>query len=167
MKRALLIAALAAAPLAPATAHVTVEPAAAAPNATIRVTYRVPHGCGTAGTTRLRVVLPEGVTAARPMPKPGWTLTLVPRPDAPPPTGHGAAVELAEVIWEGGLLPNAHYDEFVLRFRTPNTPGESLWLPVIQGCEGGLETAWTQVPGPGQRITELPTPAAQLRLNPR
>lgn len=167
MKRALLIAALAAAPLAPAAAHVSVEPAAAAPNAVIRVTYRVPHGCGDAGTTRLRVIFPEGVTGARPMPKAGWTLTLVPRVDAPPPSGHGAVAELSEVIWEGGLLPNAQYDEFVVRFRTPNTPGETLWLPVVQGCERGLETAWTQVPAAGQRITDLPTPAAQIRLNPR
>ncbi len=75
--------------------------------------------------------------------------------------------ELREIVWEGGPLPNEHYDEFVIRFRTPNTPGLTLWIPVVQGCEGGNETAWTQVPEPGRRVSDYPTPAPALRILPR
>jgi uncharacterized protein YcnI len=162
MKPVLLAAAAAAAlalvPAAPAVAHVTLETPQAAPDTWYRAVFRVPHGCDGAATIRLTVRLPESITRARPMPKPGWTLTLAPREGAPPPTGHGAAPEIAAVTWEGGRLLDAHYDEFVIRFRTPATPGE-VWIPVRQDCEGGRSIEWAQTPGPGERA---PTPAPRL-----
>ncbi|MCX7684043.1 MAG: YcnI family protein [Acetobacteraceae bacterium] len=158
-------AALAILPAPRAAAHITLETAQAAPNTWLRAVFRVPHGCGDAATTGIVVRLPAGISGARPMPKPGWTLAIAPRdPNAPPPAGHGEIAEAGEIAWRGGHLPNAHYDEFVIRFRTPNTPGETVWIPVIQECEGGLRTEWTQVPAPGQRITDLPTPAPSLRI---
>jgi uncharacterized protein YcnI len=57
----------------PAAAHVAMEPPEAAPHADVRAALHLPHGCGDAATTRITVRLPEGVTAARPMPKPGET----------------------------------------------------------------------------------------------
>ncbi|WP_337875402.1 YcnI family protein [Elioraea sp.] len=167
MHRTLLAACAAALLGATASAHVTLETQEAAPDSLYRAVFRVPHGCGEAATIRLAVTLPEGVRGARPMPKPGWRLTLVPREDRPTPQGHGAARELHQIVWEGGPLPSEHYDEFVIRFRTPNTPGQTLWIPVVQGCEGGRETAWTQVPEPGRRASDYPTPAPALRILPR
>ncbi len=109
----------------------------APPHAWYRAVFRVPHGCEGAATIRLIVRLPEGITGARPMPKPGWSLTLTPRdPNAPPPTGHGATPEIGVITWEGGPLPNAYYDEFVIRFRTPNTPGQTIWIPGAAGMRG-------------------------------
>ncbi|MBR0678713.1 YcnI family protein [Roseomonas alkaliterrae] len=142
-------------------------PPQAAPNAITRATLRVPHGCGDAATIRIQVRIPEGVTAARPMPKPGWTLVLTPREGAPAPAGHGAVPELAAITWEGGRLPNEHYDEFVLRFRTPDRANETLWFAVRQDCEGGRSVDWAQVPAEGRRLSDYPTPAASLRLVPR
>ena len=161
----LALAALA--PAMPAAAHITLDPAQAAPNAITRATLRVPHGCGDAATIRIQVRIPEGVTAARPMPKPGWTLVLTPREGAPAPAGHGAVPELAAITWEGGRLPNEHYDEFVLRFRTPDRANETLWFAVRQDCEGGRSVDWAQVPAEGRRLSDYPTPAASLRLVPR
>ncbi|MEO3474677.1 YcnI family protein [Roseomonas sp. CAU 1739] len=151
----------------PAFAHVTLDPAQAAPLAYVRATLRVPHGCGDAATTRITVTLPEGVTATHPMPKPGWTLVLTPRPGAAAPAGHGAVPDLATVTWEGGRLPNEHYDEFVLRIRMPDSAGETIWFPVRQDCEGGRVTDWSQVPAAGTRLSDYPTPAAAIRLAPR
>jgi uncharacterized protein YcnI len=167
MSRIPLAAALCAALAAPAAAHVSIDPPQAAPHAYVRAALRVPHGCGAAATTRLTVRLPDGVTAARPMPKPGWTLVITPRGDEPGLGAHGAAPEVATVAWEGGRLPNEHYDEFVLRFRVPNEPGASLWFAVRQECEGGAVTDWAEIPAEGRRISDYPHPAALMRLAPR
>jgi uncharacterized protein YcnI len=162
---AVLAAATAVFPVAPARAHITLETPQAAPNSWYRAVFRVPHGCGEAATTGIVIRLPEGFTAARPMPKPGWTLTITPRdPNAPPPSGHGAVVEAGEIAWRGGNLPNAHYDEFILRVRTPNAPETTQWIPVIQECEGGRRTEWTQIPEAGRRVSDYPTPAPSLRI---
>lgn len=152
---------------APAAAHVTLEVQQAPANAIYRATFRVPHGCDGAATTRVTVRLPEGVTDARPMPKPGWRLVTTPRQDAPAPAGHGAAPQLAEVSWEGGRLEDAHYDEFVIRLRLPDRPGELFYIPVVQDCEGGKIAAWVEIPEPGRRVTDYRMPAPALRLLPR
>lgn len=149
----------------PAAAHVTLEVQQAPANAFYRAVFRVPHGCGEAATTRLTVRLPEGFTQARPMPKPGWTLRVTYRGEAPP--GHGTIADASEIAWEGGPLPNAHYDEFVIRMRLPDRPGELLYIPVIQDCEGGASTAWDQIPEAGRRPSEYPRIAPAIRLLPR
>jgi uncharacterized protein YcnI len=60
-------------------AHVTLEQGTFLAGSTYHATFRVPHGCeGHTAMTRLTVRLPEGVTGARPMPKAGWTLRIVP-----------------------------------------------------------------------------------------
>jgi uncharacterized protein YcnI len=99
------------------------------------------------------------------MPKPGWTLRTVARGEAG--SGHGATAPLSEIIWEGGRLENAHYDEFVIRMRLPNTPGELLYIPVVQDCPDGKQAAWTEIPEAGRRITDYRMPAPAVRLLPR
>jgi uncharacterized protein YcnI len=149
----------------PAAAHVTLEVQQAPANSTYRAVFRIPHGCDGAAMTRFTVRLPEAVTEARPMPKAGWTLRTTPRGDAP--AGHGTAAPLAEIAWEGGPLPDAHYDEFIIRLRLPDRPGELLYIPVVQDCEGGRTAAWVEIPEPGMRVTQYRYPAPALRLTPR
>jgi uncharacterized protein YcnI len=151
----------------PAAAHVTLEVPQAQASSTYRAVFRVPHGCEGAATTRFVVRLPEGVTDARPMPKAGWTLVTTPREGAAAPQGHGAVPELAEIAWEGGRLEDSHYDEFIIRLRLPNRPGELLYIPVVQQCEHGRVSAWVEVPEPGRRITDYRYPAPAIRLLPR
>jgi uncharacterized protein YcnI len=164
---AVLAALLAVTASSVAEAHVTLEQGTAPAGSTYRATFRVPHGCeGHTATTRITARLPEGVTGARPMPKAGWTLRVVPRGE-PRQAGHGAAqVEAAEVIWEGGPLEDAHYDEFVIRLRLPDEPG-LLYIPVVQDCVGGVRSAWEQIPEPGQRASGYPFIAPAVRLTPR
>jgi uncharacterized protein YcnI len=74
---------------------------------------------------------------------------------------------LGEIAWDGGRLEDAHYDEFIIRFRLPDRPGELLHIPVTQHCEGGRTAAWTQIPEPGRRVSDYRYPAPALRLLPR
>ena len=154
---------------APAAAHVTIDPPQAVAGSYLRAAFRVPHGCGSAATQRVVITLPEGVLMARPMPKPGWTLRVTEAPLATPiDNGHGGQVtkRVAEIAWEGGNLPDAWYDEFVVMLRLPATANETLWMPAVQHCEGGATAAWTQIPEAGRRVSDYRYPAPALRLLP-
>jgi uncharacterized protein YcnI len=151
----------------PALAHVTLEAQQALAFSTYKGVFRVPHGCEGAATVRITVNLPEGVTQAQPMPKPGWRLTTQRREGGPQPAGHGTLPEVASVTWDGGPLDSTHYDEFVVRFRTPDRPGELIYIPVTQGCEGGRSTEWTEIPAQGRRPSDYPHIAPALRILPR
>jgi periplasmic copper chaperone A len=124
----------------PAAAHITLDPAAAPAGSYVRAALRVPHGCAGAATTRVAVEIPEGIFTAKPMPRPGWRLTIEHRrlPAAQRnPHGREGEEEVARITWEGGPLPDEQYEEFVLLLQAPNQPGGSLVLPVTQSCEGG------------------------------
>jgi uncharacterized protein YcnI len=151
--------------LAPALAHVSLETGQAPANSTYRAVFRVPHGCGDAATARITVRLPDGVAQARPMPKAGWSLRVTYRGEPAP--GHGNIADASVVVWEGGRLPNEHYDEFVIRLRLPDTPGQLLYIPVLQECEGGDSVDWAQIPEAGRRASEYPRLAPAVRLLPR
>ena len=61
-------------------------------------------------------------------------------------------------------LPNAHYDEFALVGQLPEQDGAMYW-PVSQVCEEGRND-WTEVPKPGQKLSDLKSPAALLDILP-
>jgi len=139
MMKALWIAALLAAPLA--HAHITVAPASAPAGAHQTLVFKVGHGCDGSATTGITVQLPDGVTA-KPMPKPGWTITIAAR----------------EITWRGGPLPDAYYDEFTLQAKLPDAPGRYAFK-VGQQCEKG-RTDWADV-DPASK-----TPAPVLEVTP-
>jgi len=60
-----------------ASAHVTLETREAPVGAPYKAVLRVPHGCEGAATIALRVRVPEGMIAVKPMPKPGWKIETV------------------------------------------------------------------------------------------
>ena len=133
----------------PALSHVSVAPKEAHVGAAYRAVLRVPHGCKGSPTTGIRVRIPEGVVGVKPQPKPGWTLETVKGDYARSYTRHGAEVTsgVKEIAWKGGPLPDEHYDEFVfVTYLTDSlTAGRSLYFPVVQECEGGVER-WIDVP---------------------
>ena len=57
-------------------AHVTLEHAQAPVGAPYKAVLRVPHGCEGAATVALRIRVPEGMIAVKPMPKPNGKLKL-------------------------------------------------------------------------------------------
>jgi uncharacterized protein YcnI len=164
------LGALCALPAAPALAHVTLDPPAAPAGSYVRAALRVPHGCAGAATTGISVELPEGVYSAKPMPKPGWRLAIERRrlPQAVrSPHGRDLEEEISRISWEGGPLPDEHYEEFILMLQVPNEPGGTLVLPVLQSCEGGRSDHWAERPAAGQSAHDLARPAPALRLTPR
>lgn len=156
--------ALAFAALSPAAfAHVTLEQKQAEPGSTYRAVMRVPHGCGDQATTTLRVQIPEGFYNVKPMPKPGWTLETVSGPYARPYENHGTQLTegVQEIIWSGGELPDAFYDEFVFRgsFAADLPAGSTVWFPTVQECAAG-EEAWIDTSGDPDAA--MPAPAVTL-----
>jgi uncharacterized protein YcnI len=57
-------------------AHVYLETAEAPANGSYKAVLRVPHASDGKPTIGLRVQIPEGVIAVKPMPKPGWQLAV-------------------------------------------------------------------------------------------
>jgi uncharacterized protein YcnI len=151
----------------PAVAHVTLEQGQAAAGASYKAVLRVPHGCDGSPTIAIRVRIPEGVIDVKPMPKPGWTLTLVNGKYAKSHRLYRADVSegVTEIDWTGGRLPDAYYDEFVFQsfLATDLQPGGALYFPVVQECEKGVHH-WIEIPAAG---TDYPEPAPGLKLVPR
>lgn len=151
---------------ATACAHITLASPQAEAGSYYTAVLRVGHGCDGAAITEIIVTLPPGVQGAKPMPKPGWRIDIERAPLAVPVTSHGRTVteDVSRVRWTGGPLPDAYYDEFVLRVRLPDTPGRLYW-PVTQVCEQG-RIDWVEVPDAAAGAVQLTYPAPMLELRP-
>lgn len=155
-----------------AFAHVVLEQQTATTGESYRAVFRVGHGCDGLPTTGIAVQIPDGVQGAKPMPKPGWTLTVRKEKLAKPYTSHGKQIteDVVEVVWTASspehALPESFYDEFVLRAGLPASAGP-LWFKVIQSCKAGDkagENAWSQIPAEGTSVKGLKSPAALLQV---
>lgn len=147
------------------SAHVVLETRQATIGKSYKAVFQVGHGCAGSPTIKLRVQIPEGVIAAKPMPKPGWSIETVKGAYAESHAHHGMAMSegVREVIWSGGKLPDDYYDEFVVNtFLTDALkPETTLYFPVVQECEQGTN-AWTEIPEAGKAAPK--SPAAGLKL---
>jgi periplasmic copper chaperone A len=147
-----------------ALAHVTFEEPEAPAGGAYKAVLRVGHGCEGAATTAIRVRIPDGVIAAQPMPKPGWTVETTVGAYAEPAELHGETLTegVREISWSGGDLPDGFYDEFTFRARlTPGLAGETIYFPVVQEC-GEAANRWIEIPAEGQDAEELEEPAPAL-----
>ena len=151
-----------------ALAHATFENREVVQNSTVRMVTRIPHGCEGEPTLRVRVAIPEGIIAVKPMPKAGWELEIVRGPYEQSYTLWGSEVSegVKELIWSGELL-DEHYDEFIWRGRfTDALPaGEMLYIPVVQECASAAER-WIEIPAEGQSSRDLPYPAPGVMVVP-
>jgi periplasmic copper chaperone A len=153
-----------------AQAHTVLEYQVATAGQSYKATFKVGHGCGTSPTRQIVVDIPAGVQGAKPMPKPGWRLEVTRDKLAQPYTSHGRTVseDVTRISWTAktadDVLPNGHYDEFVLVGTVPDRAGMLYW-PVQQVCEQGRQD-WTEVPKNGQKLSDLKSPAAALEIMP-
>ena len=154
-----------------ASAHVTLETREAAVGAPYKAVLRVPHGCEGAATIALRVRVPDGMIAVKPMPKPGWKIDTV-SGKYPRAYSHLRNAKLTEGVTEisftGGNLPDAFYDEFVFTgfLAGDLEAGKLLYFPVVQECEKGVHR-WIELPTAGKPASEYPEPAPALKLLPK
>lgn len=159
--------------LSAASAHVTLERQEAPVGSSYKAVLRVPHGCSGSPTTAIRVRVPAGLIAVKPMPKPGWQLDTTSGKYPKPYMLRGAPVTegVTEIFWSGGKLADAHYDEFVFvgTIAEELGGGQVIHFPVVQECEKGVHR-WIDIPagkdadGHGAGSAE---PAAALRLLPK
>jgi uncharacterized protein YcnI len=153
----------------PALAHVTLETQEAPVGSTYKAVLRVPHGCEGAATLKVRVQVPEGVIAVKPMPKAGWTLETVKGTYKQAYDYYGTPMTegVKEISWTGKLL-DEHYDEFVFRaYLTPGLQaGSTLYVPAVQDCEGGKAERWIEIPAAGKGVDDYKFPAPGVKLLP-
>lgn len=166
--RGVLAAATILAAAVPAAAHITFENREVKAGATVKFVLRVPHGCSGSATTAVRVSIPDGLSAVKPQPKPGWALSVLAASDEH--TGstdghesHGDPVK--EIAWTGGNLPDAHYDEFVFRAAVGRDAPAVVYVPIVQECEAGIDR-WIEIPAQGGSSGDLKHPAPSVRVQP-
>lgn len=154
-----------------AQAHTVLEYPVATAGQSYKASFKVSHGCGHSPTRQIVVDIPAGVQGAKPMPKAGWRLEVTRDKLAQPYTSHGRSIteDVTRISWtaktDEDMLPSGHYDEFVLLGTLPAQSGMMYW-PVQQLCEQGRND-WTEIPKPGQKLSDLKSPAAALELMPR
>jgi periplasmic copper chaperone A len=155
-----------------ASAHVTLENRQATIGSGYKAVFAVPHGCAGSATTKIRVQIPEGVIAVKPMPKAGWNVETIKGKYAAEYDYHGAKYSegVREVVWSGGKLPDDYYDEFVISTFLTGVlkPDTVLYFPTVQECEQGV-SRWIDIPegsGPAH-IHEDKWPAPGVKLMPK
>jgi uncharacterized protein YcnI len=147
--------------LGSAQAHVVLQDRSAPAGSYYKAVLSIGHGCAGSPVNVVTVRLPAGFRGAKPMPKPGWTLTI---------TKAALAVsdDVTQVRWAAQSsdvwVQDAWYDEFVLRGQLPDQPGP-LWFKVRQDCEQG-SIDWAEVPHHGTSTQGLTAPAALLEVLP-
>lgn len=149
-----------------AAAHVVLETREAPAGSYYKAVLKVGHGCDGSPTSAIRVRLPDGAVLAKPMPKPGWTLSTKEGPYSQPYDSHGRSITqgVTEIAWTGGSLPDAWYDEFVFQVVLPKRPaGTAIHFPVVQECEKGVHR-WIEIPEAGKSPGDYREPAPVLTL---
>ena len=170
MSKPVLLVAVAMLFASPACAHISLENRQAAIGASYKAVFAVPHGCAGSPTVKIRVQIPEGVIAVKPMPKAGWNVEAISGKYATEYDYHGSKLSegVKEVVWSGGKLPDHHYEEFVVStFLTPGLkPNSTLYFPLVQECEQGV-SRWIDIPKDGEGGHGSKTPAPGVKLMPK
>jgi uncharacterized protein YcnI len=138
----------------PASAHVHVDAAHAAPGSTAVLTFRVPGESENGSlTTQFSVTLPD-VVSARTEVMPGWTARL---------DRDTAAGTVRSVTWTAGPNVGISAEQFALfrvSVKLPDQP--SVALPSTQTYSDGTIVRWDQAPLPGGGEPEHPAPVLTL-----
>ncbi|MDI1340736.1 YcnI family protein [Polaromonas sp.] len=155
---------------APAFSHIVLESRSAPAGSSYKAVFLVGHGCQGSATTGVAVQIPTGFLGAKPYPKAGWTATTRIGQLAKPYHSHGRQVteDVTLVSWmaanQEAALPDAFFDEFVLRGKLPESAGP-LWFKVLQTCVSGTSD-WSDVPASGTSTQGLKSPAVLLEVKP-
>jgi periplasmic copper chaperone A len=166
MKLSLISAAVLTFTATGAFAHATLEKGETQQGAGYKAVLRIGHGCSGEATLKVRVQIPEGVIAVKPMPKAGWTLETVKGGYEKEYDYFGSKLTegVKEVVWTGELL-DEHYDEFVFSARITDAfaVGSTAYFPTVQECANGAER-WIEIPAEGQDAHDLEGPAPGVKI---
>ncbi|HET6153299.1 MAG TPA: YcnI family protein [Marmoricola sp.] len=155
--------------IAPALAHVTISPGAAAAGSTMIATVAVPHGCDGSATTKIIISIPKQLVEVTPSRNANWDVTKTMTKLATPEKaddGDEITEKVNTVVYTAKTpLPDGYRDAFELEFDVPKDVGTTMVFPTIQKCEEG-ETDWTQVAAPGAAEPENPAPTVKIVASP-
>lgn len=147
-------------------AHVSFETPQASQGSTYLGKFGISHGCEGESTLKVRVQIPEGVIAVKPVPKPGWTIELIVGAYENSYDYYGSTMTdgVKEIIWSGELL-DIHFDQFAFRGKLTDrlVAGKAVYFPVIQVCANGTEK-WVEIPTDGQDAHDLEKPAPGIEI---
>ena len=124
-------------------------------------------------TTAVRVQIPEGVIAVKPMPKPGWTLRKV-------KGKYEKSYRLLRHADQRRASRRSSGAAAACRRRTMTSSccalsdlrppvGHMLYVPVVQECPDGAVERWIEIPAAGQaedELGDLPHPASSCSKRP-
>lgn len=149
-----------------AFAHASFETQQAPQGSTYLGKVNIGHGCAGESTLKVRVQIPEGVIAVKPVPKAGWDLEIVTGAYDKNYDYYGTPMTegVKELIWSGELS-DAHFDQFIFRGKLTDTfaAGTTVYFPVVQECANGAER-WIEIPAEGQDAHDLESPAPGLKI---
>lgn len=135
-----------------AMAHAVVKPNTAGIGKFQNFSLGVPSEKPTA-TTKVRLVLPEGLNFIMPNVKPGWKIEIKKQATGNKiKNDNGIMIDelkLTEIIWSGGKIPAEQRDEFAFSAKTPNQPIVLNWK-VYQTYADGTVISWDQDPNQTQ-----------------
>lgn len=149
----------------PASAHVTVQPAATTAGGWTTLTFKVPNESDTAGTVGLAVALPTDtpLLSVSTRPVPGWTAEIT-RGDLPEPVDHhGTTLTQAplSVTWTadpGVQIAPGEFQEFALSVGPlPQEVGTRMVFPADQTYSDGTVVSWDEV-SDGDHEPDHPAP---------
>ena len=145
-----------------ASAHIVLEQKSATAGSYFKASFQVGHGCDGAATTALRIRIPAGIVSARPQPRPGWQVAVRTEALSVPQEQYGRKLteRISEITWSGGLLADAHFDEFAIQLKLPDQPGP-MRFDVLQTCASG-QNDWSQVAVPGEPAPHWPAPVLEV-----
>ena len=152
----------------PALSHVLLETQTATAGSSYKAVFQVGHGCEGSAATAITVRIPAGFQSAKPYPKAGWMLAVKQEKLAKSYDSQGKTVTeaVSVVSWtaasKDAALPDAFFDDFMLRGKLPETAGP-LWFKVLQTCENGRND-WSEIPAAGASSKGLKFPAVLLQV---
>jgi uncharacterized protein YcnI len=152
-----------------ASAHVGMSVDNTAAGAFVNARVSVPHGCEGKGTTKISIAFDHDQAYVTPYEAAGWESAVeMTKLDEPMEAAHGEVTEVvSEVSYTrtGAALPDGTGSAMYISMQLPeDAAGESLAYPIIQECEGGLQTDWVEVAAEGEDPHELDKPAALVEV---
>jgi periplasmic copper chaperone A len=150
-----------------ASAHVGVTPDKTDANSYALLTFAIPHGCDTSGTTKVAITLPQELNDAQPTVNPNWTVEKVTEQLAEPKKladGTSITKRTSQIVYTAKTpLPHELRDALVLSVKLPDAAGSTLYFPTLQSCETG-QTDWSEIAKDGQDPHSLKAPAPSLTV---
>ncbi|MEG3637266.1 YcnI family copper-binding membrane protein [Micromonospora palythoicola] len=154
--------------VAPASAHVTVNPREATQGGYGRLAFRVPNESDTASTTKLEIFLPENapVGSVSTMPVPGWSVAVEKRQVDPPVQVHGSEITevVSKITWtagDGAAIAPGTFQEFPVSMG-PLPETDQMVFKALQTYSDGAVVRWIDEPQPGGEEPAAPAPVLTL-----